>query len=94
MKQYARNACGTIAIFHILCNLFEQQPQLFEKDSKIGSFVNSSKTMSSHEKGDLFQKNKDIKTIHKKHVEGGQSAVQEEVDSHFIAFIPNSNIIF
>ena len=90
MKQYARNACGTVGMFHILCNLYSQNPALFNKDSKIGTFYESSKNLDSHARGENFEKNKDIKTIHKKHVEGGQSSVQEEVDSHFIAFVPYS----
>ena len=94
MKQYAKNACGTVAIFHILCNLFKSRPELFEKDSNIGKFYESATTKNSHERGEIFLENKNIKTIHKKHVEGGQSQVTEEVDSHFISFIPKSIVFF
>ena len=88
MKQYARNACGTVGIFHILTNLITTNPELFKEDSKISKFLTETKNKSSHERGESFKNDNGIKSIHKKNVSGGQTSVESSVDSHFIALIP------
>jgi hypothetical protein len=30
MKQYAKNACGTIALFHVIFNSLEKYPDLIK----------------------------------------------------------------
>lgn len=90
MKQYARNACGTVGLYHILLNKMELKGDLFEENSQVIDFYESSNKSNSDEKGKLFLKNDSIKNVHKKHVQGGQSKVTSEVDSHFIAFIEKS----
>lgn len=30
MKQYAQNACGTIALFHIVLNAFKKHPEIIQ----------------------------------------------------------------
>lgn len=90
MKQYARNACGTVGLYHILLNKIELKNDLFEESSPVIDFYNESNQTNSHERGNLFLKNDKIKNVHKKHVSSGQSKVEEEVDSHFVAFIEKS----
>lgn len=38
MKQYAQNACGTIALFHIIANSMSKYPNLVAADSYITKF--------------------------------------------------------
>lgn len=90
MKQYARNACGTIAIFHILCNLIQKKPELFNEDSLLRNFYEKAKSQTSHDRGNEFLKAKSVKSVHKKHVQSGQSSVKDEVDTHFVALLPHS----
>ena len=34
MKQYAENACGTIALFHVILNSFQDYPDVLISPSK------------------------------------------------------------
>ena len=94
MKQYAQNACGTVGIFHILCNIFKDRPDLFKEKSAISNFLTESISATSHTRGEIFMKSESVKGIHKKNVTSGQSKVVEKVDSHFIAIIFKSKIIW
>jgi hypothetical protein len=38
MRQYARNACGTIALFHIVLNALDQHPDLITTGSYLDNF--------------------------------------------------------
>lgn len=86
MKQYAHNACGTIALFHLYANLEKSHPELFEENSMIIKFKNETKDLSFDERGHKFNGNKEIKQVHKKFVEEGDSAPCDEVNNHFISF--------
>ena len=92
MKQFARNACGTVGLYHILLNKMELKGDLFAEKSQVIDFYESANKGNSDERGDLFLKNDSIKNVHKKHVKEGQSKVTAEVDSHFIAFIEKSRV--
>ena len=86
MKQLAHNACGTIALFHIVLNALEKYPDLVAADSFLHKFRNNANTGNPQERGELFKSSKDILAEHKAAVEEGQSSVQNECDSHFIAY--------
>ena len=43
MKQYAKNACGTIALFHILMNNMDQYQNLVKADSYLSKFKQDTK---------------------------------------------------
>ena len=43
MKQLARNACGTVALYHVLVNLFRDDASYFENDSFIKKFSEKNK---------------------------------------------------
>ena len=94
MKQLAHNACGTIALFHIVLNAHDNHPELVAADSFLQKFKNSSNNGDPQERGEVFKNSKDILTEHKAAVEEGQSSVQNECDSHFIAFIPKNGRIY
>ncbi len=38
MKQFAKNACGTIALFHIIMNAFYDYPDLVVENSYLSKF--------------------------------------------------------
>ena len=40
MKQYAHNACGTIALFHIIINALKDRPDIVVADSYLQKFRN------------------------------------------------------
>ena len=94
MKQLAHNACGTIALFHIVLNALDNHPDLVANDSFLHKFKTSCSNSNPQEKGEVFKKSKEILTEHKAAVQEGQSSVQSECDSHFIAFIPKNGRIY
>lgn len=87
MKQYARNACGTIALFHIALNAAATFPDLIAPGSYLANFKLNSSNIDPKARGELFKESKDILQEHKQAVQEGQSSVQNECDSHFIAFV-------
>lgn len=79
MKQYAKNACGTIALFHVIMNALKDHPYLVEEGSYLQKFYQESQGKTPEEIGELFKKNKDIQKNHKDSVKKGQTKVQEKV---------------
>lgn len=94
MKQYARNACGTIALFHMILNAKDTFPEIIVPGSFLDNFLSNSSNVNPHERGELFKNNKDILNEHKQAVQEGQSGVQSECESHFIAFIPKNGRLY
>lgn len=91
MRQYARNACGTIALFHIILNAASKYPDMVVPGSYLDTFKTNSTTIDPKARGELFKNSKEILTHHQEAVVGGQSEVQNECDSHFIAIINHQN---
>lgn len=87
MRQYARNACGTIALFHIVINAASDHPDLIVPGSYLDNFQANSAAINPSARGQLFNNSKDILNEHKQAVNEGQSNVQSECNSHFIAII-------
>lgn len=88
MKQYAMNACGSIAFFHILGNLHSSHSSLIEKDSFLHNFFEESKGRTPQEIGKSFTDNQSIKNTHVQAVKQGDTEVEEDPaeDLHFISF--------
>jgi len=57
MKQKAKNACGTIALFHIVLNAVEKYPDLVTPGSFLDNFRQSAANASPSERADLFKNN-------------------------------------
>jgi len=92
MKQKAANACGSIALFHILSNLGERQNAL-SQDSLVNQFKNANLNANPDQRAENFNENHSILGVHKEMVVQGDSQVCEEVDSHFVALVPfNGNL--
>ena len=94
MKQYASNACGTIALFHVVLNSIYDYPDLVKEGSYFSKFREESFGKSPAEIGDLFKKNKDICEKHKESVKKGQTKVTSKVTTHFIAFVEKDGHIY
>lgn len=94
MKQHARNACGTIALFHITLNALEEHPEIVTANSYLENFKLNSSNIDPNARGELFKNSKDILDEHKNAVVGGQSNVQNDTDSHFVAFIVKNNELY
>ena len=87
MKQYASNACGTVAAFHAIANISKCYPDLIQKDSYFEKFLENTKELTSEERGHYFKKDKGLEAAHKKAVKKGQSQVTDRVSTHFICFV-------
>jgi len=87
MKQYASNACGTVAAFHAIVNMSKEYPDLIAKESYFAKFIESTKPLTAEERGNYFKKDKGLESAHKKAVKKGQSEVTARVSTHFIAFV-------
>lgn len=75
MKQYAHNACGTIAMFHTILNL-NTHADLINSDSVLAKFREKTINMSPDERGKLFQTDSNIRTAHQSVSSQGQSEIK------------------
>lgn len=97
MHQYARNACGTVGVFHILGNLPEAQKGLLVEGGKLKTFFDQCQGKSYEERGNLFKGSKAVQESHAVAVEKGDSKQIEEedaVDHHFISFVHHNGSLY
>ncbi|EGR30024.1 ubiquitin carboxyl-terminal family 1 protein, putative [Ichthyophthirius multifiliis] len=94
MKQFARNACGTVGVMHAMLNMIEQHPELAKKDSILEKFYAQTSTMTPEQRGNYFLQCKELKHQHCEAVEQGQAQMQEDVNTHFVCFIEKNGHIY
>ena len=94
MKQYAANACGTVAAFHAIANISKCYPDLIQKESFFANFLENTKDLTPEERGNYFKKDKSLEKAHKKAVQKGQSHVTDRVNTHFISFVEVDGSIY
>ena len=95
MKQYAKNACGTIAAIHAMVNIGRDDRTLIKTGSFLdGFFYEIKKTTSSEENGRIFTENTQIHTMHSEVVQQGQTRVEEKWDNHFVCFIEKDGNLY
>ena len=94
MKQYAKNACGTIALFHIIMNKIYDYQNLVKENTYLAKFREETFGKKPEEIGESFKKNKDVCQKHKESVNKGQTQVQSKVETHFIAFIEKDGHLY
>lgn len=89
MEQTAKNACGSVGLFHILMNLDSTYDKYIEKDSILFKTKEHFKGKSSKERADIFKNSMSIKNTHKEATQEGQTKTDEkdDVNNHFVAFI-------
>lgn len=87
MKQKAKNACGTVAMFHAIGNIRLSYRDLVKKDSTLDKFFESTKGLTPEEAGNSLKKEKTVEKAHKEAVHQGETQVSSRVTTHFIAFV-------
>lgn len=90
MKQIVGNACGTIAVLHVLCNAVEQGHVKLGSDSFLGQFIQDCVGVDVAKRGEVFEQSKGIEEIHTKCAVQGQTetpAADAKVDAHFVALV-------
>lgn len=87
MKQYAKNACGTIAAFHSLINMYNKTKSFITKGSYLDKFIAETQSLTPEERGKYFQKDDKLKETHKKAAAEGDSKPSEKANAHFISFV-------
>lgn len=60
MKQFAKNACGTIALFHVIMNNLYDYPDLVLENTYLTKFSEENFGKKPSEIGESFKINKDI----------------------------------
>lgn len=87
MKQYARNACGTVGVVHAIINNKDHEPGIIKENSFLDKFTKENQNKNAHQIGMAFLGSNELKENHKQASSIGQSAEQENVDTHFICFV-------
>ena len=54
MKQYAQNACGTIALFHIILNSLPNHADLVVPNSYLTKFLEEAQAQAPEDRGKAF----------------------------------------
>lgn len=61
MKQLAHNACGTIALFHVILNSVDEYPDVVVEGSELVKFRNEAAGKTPKEIGEAFKSCKSVK---------------------------------
>ena len=77
MHQYARNACGTVGVFHILGNLPEDKRNLLDPEGKLAAFYKECEGKTPKERGMIFKGSKGVRDSHSEAVQKGSTDVRE-----------------
>ncbi|KAL4431878.1 hypothetical protein ABPG74_012690 [Tetrahymena malaccensis] len=97
MKQYAENACGTIAIMHAAMNLIEQVPDMIRENSILHNFFKQTEKMTPEERADYFMNDQELKEEHVEAVQQGETEVDpedEDVLHHFVCLVPKEGHLY
>ena len=95
MKQFAKNACGTIAAIHAMVNNGREDRDLIKTGSFLDRFFHEvKKTTSSEEIGHIFTQSTQLQSMHAEVVQQGQTRVDEKWDNHFICFIEKDGSLY
>jgi hypothetical protein len=55
MKQHAINACGTIALFHMILNALDKYPDIVVPGSFLQKFKDNADNKDSEGRGEIFK---------------------------------------
>jgi ubiquitin carboxyl-terminal hydrolase L3 len=94
MKQYAENACGTIAVIHSIMNNLDEVPFLVRPGSFLENFRNEMKGKSPEEIGKYVLHNKKMQESHKDAVHQGETKIEEQVNYHFISLVEKDGFLY
>ena len=65
MKQHAMNACGSIALFHIILNAKEKYPNIVTEASFLDKFSQRAGEKDSEARAEIFKNSEEIHNEHK-----------------------------
>ena len=84
MKQYAGNACGTIALLHALAPLYQTRKELFAPGSVLVKIYDDAKGKTPEAIGEALVANAELKSSHSVAVSAGDTEVSERCNNHFV----------
>lgn len=85
MKQTVGNACGTVGVLHAIGNA--KSVVKYEVGSYLDKFFSTTATMTPDEIAKFLDEDEEIEECHGDAAAGGQSAQEEDVNTHFICFM-------
>lgn len=94
MKQNLSNACGTIALVHIVANNVDKIQLL---DGHMKNFLAAAKDIDPVARGALLEKTESIINAHKELAQEGQTnmpSAEDPVNHHFIAFVHKDGTLY
>ncbi|EGR32633.1 hypothetical protein IMG5_076630 [Ichthyophthirius multifiliis] len=96
MKQYAENACGTIAIFNTVMNLIQDDHSFIQKDSLFDKFYKETIGLNPDERGHHFKQLKELKQQHVEAVQNGETQYDynDDVFHHFVCLVSKNGILY
>ena len=94
MKQYAENACGTIAVIHSIMNNIDEIPFLVRPGSFLEKFKEEMNGKSPEEIGKFVLYNKKMQESHTEAVVQGETKIEEQVNYHFISLVEKDGFIY
>jgi ubiquitin carboxyl-terminal hydrolase L3 len=86
MKQTIGNACGTIGLLHSVGNGRLAARDLIVEDSHLERLVNATMTLGPDQIAEYLEGDDTLEEVHEAAAEQGQSAVANDVNTHFICF--------
>eukprot|EP00010_Vexillifera_abyssalis_P006191 CAMPEP_0201553672 /NCGR_PEP_ID=MMETSP0173_2-20130828/32131_1 /ASSEMBLY_ACC=CAM_ASM_000268 /TAXON_ID=218659 /ORGANISM="Vexillifera sp., Strain DIVA3 564/2" /LENGTH=175 /DNA_ID=CAMNT_0047964597 /DNA_START=274 /DNA_END=801 /DNA_ORIENTATION=+ len=89
-KQKTGNACGTIAVLHLLANLVKTNRLDLPKNCFLEKFLDACEGVDPDKRASVFEDMPGLLEIHAKVADQGQTdtpAPDASVDHHFIAFV-------
>ena len=93
-KQFVGNACGTIGLLHAMANARQSSHLVLKDGSFLERFFQKTKEMTPHDKGLLLEEDEEIEEGHVAAAATGQSAVIQDVNSHFVCFSHLDNCLY
>ncbi|XP_046679365.1 ubiquitin carboxyl-terminal hydrolase isozyme L3 [Homalodisca vitripennis] len=87
MKQFAQNACGTIALLHSIGNNLDK---IQLGDGCLKQFFEDTKQATPEERGEMLMKNAGVINAHQELAQEGQTEApspNEPVNFHFVALV-------
>lgn len=95
MKQYVKNACGTMALIHAIFNNLDTIE--LKEGSVIKNFYEKTKDLTPEERGKMLETADDFIKVHEALANEGQTAppaADDKINHHFMALVNVGNELF
>jgi len=87
MVQKIPNACGTIGLVHAYSNLVASGAVAVAEGTWLADYVAKAVPVDPVEREAMLARDKTLEAQHAEAVQGGQAAVVEDTDQHFVCFV-------